>query len=80
MAMPKGLTKIKMIRREKNPENHYCKKCMAQRRGEMSLFKMWFDPEMVNEAMAEVLNKKDGYSGTFCVIKYCCPNFDVLIQ
>ena len=72
MQLPKGLSSVKML-----AEN--CPKCMRMRR-EVKRFKLDFDPNLVNESMAEVLPDEDNTSGTFCVFVGCDLNFKTLLD
>ena len=68
MFMPKGITRIEML-------DEKCVKCQNFHKRDVKKFRVRFDNEIVNEAMAEALPDENNCSGIFCVVQGCDDNF-----
>ena len=82
MNMPKGIISLRMLGPDDcPPERIYtCEKCWKMRRRESFLFRLAFDPQLVNESMAEVLPQRHHTQGVFCAFRGCDGSFSALIE
>jgi len=67
--MPKGITYFKMLK------DKPCARCRSYRKREVMLFRISFDPDIINESMAEALPEYNNTTGVFCIFSSCDENF-----
>jgi hypothetical protein len=60
MYMPKGIIQLSML-------DLKCMKCAQYHKRDVKLFRITFDPEIINESMIEVLPEEGNTAGVFCV-------------
>jgi len=61
MNLPKGIFDIDPLPSMK------CKKCQQVKRRDSFMFRIKFDPDIINESMAELLPQMNNTAGTFCI-------------
>lgn len=72
MWMPKGIVDLDLL------PGTFCKRCLSKRR-EVLMIKLRFDPDLVNEDMAEALDEENNTAGVFCIFKGCDDNYESLV-